>query len=111
MTFNNKKDALKEGRRIKTLLKSPEGWRVRTWENLGWHVDLIKGNMSLYNTKGQWDGNDRFRVLFSSDKTGGGAAFWTSDFSSSDPNKAIRMQLHDARQFVQRCVKAIKAMG
>lgn len=47
MEFDTKQEALKEGERIKSLLKT-KGWTVYVWENLGWHVSLSCGFMTLY---------------------------------------------------------------
>lgn len=102
--------ALQKGKNALKLLKNKEGWKVRVWENLGWHVSLEKGGMSLHISEFT-PGKIEYSVLFSADGRGGGESFWTmknEDSYSTDPNVVIQRQIMIAQKFVRQCTKAIE---
>ena len=84
-------------------LKDSKGWKVEIKENLGWHVCLRKGSMSLYLDDG------RYHVLFCTDKDSiGGSSVWTENYYHADPNKVLARQLRVARAYVRKCLEAIE---
>lgn len=104
------KKALKDGARAKKLLKNPSGWKIKVWENGGWHVQLKKGGMNL-SVRRQSIMEDTlvFSVLFSSDGGIGGDMAWSNSRTRAhvDPNFVIEEQLDIAQKFVTKCQKAI----
>lgn len=109
-THNEYLGALRLGKATLKLLKNPFGWKVRVWENLGWHVALQKGGMNLHIHN--YDSpRVTYSVLFSSDGGTGGESFWTmkdSDSHGSDPNVVINRQLRIAEKFIRQCSKAVE---
>lgn len=111
MNLKSSREAFEKGRSILKKLKQPQGWKIRVWENMDWHVALHKGGMSLYPSC--YDNKtEKYSVLFNEhgDQTGG-AIFWTNNFFDKDPNKVIAHQLKQAQAFVHQCQKAIDEVG
>ncbi len=86
-------------------LDNPRGWKIRVWENGGWHVSLSKGTMTLYVRKYMM-GEVEYSTLMNFDKKhpGTGAPELTLRQSFKCPNKAIEAQLKVAR----KCIKAMR---
>lgn len=95
----NKREAIKAG---KDLLKQMvgKGWKLRVWENLGWHYSVYNHGMNVHQ-----DGpaSREYSVLLADDGVGsGGLGVWTDTecrFHSS-PNAAVRAQMRLARSIV-----------
>ncbi len=103
--LKTRKEAVAKGREMLKALKDSKGWKAHVHENLGWHVTLRKGSMSL----SRYDGV--YSTLFNSEGyLVGGSSHLLSDYRSSDPNKVIRKQLEVARAHVIRCLEAIEAV-
>lgn len=99
-----KAEATKEGKALLARMKGV-GWKLRVWENCGWHYSVLLGTIYVYGSPGC------FNVLFSADKKipGAGEIFWTTRGEHyKDPNRAVEMQLKCARTFVNKCSKAIE---
>lgn len=67
------------------------GWKSRVWENMGWHIEVMSGPVSVYESYCP----DKYHCLVSDDKrypgTGAGHWTWTNNGPSrSDPNLAAR---------------------
>jgi hypothetical protein len=108
MNYLSKSSAFEDGKMVRACLNNPKGWKIRVFENLGWHVNLVKGGMSLY-----WDcynkGPRTFSTLFDSSGHGpGGEMYWSDHFHSINPNTALEHQLKLAKNFVKQCTKAIQ---
>ena len=107
MQLTSRSSAVQEGKLVRALLNKPKGWRIKVWENLGWHVMLRKYGMCLHWYR--YGGPREFFTLLDSSGTGpGGEIYWTERFHSINPNTAIRRQLKIANDFVKQCTKAIQ---
>jgi hypothetical protein len=84
---------------LKSLYK-PSKWKVRVWENLGWHWSLVSPPVALHYSPA--DG--KFFVLMSDSKdhAGGGLPLWTDHRDYSDPNRAIQSTVRKAEVEVNR---------
>jgi hypothetical protein len=87
--------------RGKILLKKMKGgpWRLRVWENLGWHysVDCAEGALSVSDYGGEYSA-----MLANVGCSHSGSYDWIDPRRYRDPNIAVRNQLRLAKQFVQR---------
>lgn len=107
MTFRTKEAAYSKGRRTLEKLKG-EGWRLRVWENLGWHFALYNGALSLYYHRYN-DDKGSFSCMMS-DKLGEGgygAMIFSHHESFRDPNEAVAHQLKMSRAVVMNLVKVV----
>jgi len=83
--FATRAEALKRGRELRKLF--PKGWKIRVWENLGWHLaftftEYVSVYFSPENKK------PRFFCLMGTKY--GGRPGWTSDYHSSNPMKCVK---------------------
>ena len=88
-------------------LDDKEGWTINVWENMGWHYSASKGAMTVFSTI---DGTYKALLSDDAEASGYGLPEWSSTFSSDNPNEVIAEQLYRARQFVERCRKAISSV-
>jgi hypothetical protein len=79
-----------------------KGFKINVWENVGWHWELYKGGLHLYNS------GDNFFTLLSECGKSGGHGFWNTSFRHKDPNKVITDQLKAAKSFIKKCSDAVK---
>ena len=95
------------GKTVLGMLKKKKGWKIRVWENLGWHVQLQKGGMNLHIH--DYGNGLEFHTLLSRERGGsGGNPDWTKNFHSKDPNIAIAHQLRLARKCIRQYQNSIK---
>jgi hypothetical protein len=94
-------DALKLANRLSAVDTDVKGgrWKVRVWENLGWHYSVSKGSVSVhehgfytayFNVAGPWGGN-HVRV-------------------AGTPELAIKRLLNDVREQLKPMVKLAKRL-
>lgn len=96
MNFDSERQAKAFGKKILPTLKG-KGWKMRVWENLGWHVKWCLGRINLHVHDYRGGDGPEYSCLVSSDDDGcGGAGIWTTDFHSTDPNKAIEHEFGNA---------------
>lgn len=95
----------------KTLkMMKTTGWKIRVWENSGWHFSVKKSGMNIF-----WSEDFKaYSCLLSTEANScGGEVFWSDanttgiHFSSKDPNKVVAHQLSVAQQFVNKCQRVI----
>lgn len=99
----NKESAEKLGKELLARMKG-DGWKLRVWENLGWHYSVKNGGMSVYPS---FDGIAYHALLHKENDGIGGETFWTDNNRHSDPNLVVERQLKTARNFTDRCVKTL----
>ena len=82
------------------------GWKLRVWENLGWHYSVSAGPVCVHESA---DGG--FFALVSDDpeKAGPGASFWTRPGGYTDPNRAVRAAVRRAVELTTRLVAVCQA--
>jgi len=107
MSFGSQKQAEAVG---KELIKGfQEGWTLKVWENLGWHISFDFGKYVhvYYDPK-----SDSFSALIGGEH--GGKPEWTNHFSSKDPGLVIfnalkyaREQMTENERIYQECRKSI----
>jgi len=87
------------GQEVRNKLGS--GWRYNVWENLGWHVEWIKGAVSLHYNKQ----TKRFWAMVGPVDSGAGHMDLTpqvSTCSSPDPIEAVRIAIKFAFEVVEK---------
>jgi len=111
--MDSKAEATKAG---KELLKKVKGnWKLRVWENLGWHYALYNkdhSGLNLYVSEGECipKGNTYSCMLSSTPGDSGGEMYWTDNYHSKDPNKAVEHQIKVARKFVDKLNKVMRKL-
>jgi hypothetical protein len=106
-TTQNEAQARAERVRDKFKLK---GWAVRVWENLGWHWNLQRANLSLSEYPKGRDGKTYFSCMVSDDpeKPGSGLAVWSPDDRGfpETPQEAIFTAVNAASKYADEISKA-----
>jgi len=105
-----KHEATQQGRRLLRRMEGT-GWKLRVWENIGWHYEVQNGGIEIYvSTVFR---TPRYSVLLhEGDTPGGGSIFWYTNRDFHDPNLAVMAQLLHAQKFVtmlQGGLDALKA--
>ena len=85
------------GKLVLASLKNPKGWRVRVWENLGWHVSICKGEMSIHWAK--YSRGVRYHVYCHS--VPHDYRYFTS------ANKAIEQWAKGVKSHIRHCEKVV----
>lgn len=95
------------GRQALKQLHDKRGWKVRVWENTGWHVQLQKAGLNLHISS--FDGIiTSYHSLLSRERGGsGGNPEWTENFYHADPNVVIERQIKLARRVLAKQAKAV----
>lgn len=107
MRFATKKKAEKFGKEILKKLKGK--WRMRVWENIGWHADWSHGRITLHAIN--LGSGPQFSCLISdSDEHSGGAMMYSYDFWSKDPNEAVEKHLQNAVNITSNEVVRLRDM-
>ena len=87
----------------KAALKTmPKGWRLRVWENLGWHFSILNGPAAIYESS--VDGS--FNCLISDDPkaTGWGGVGWSGggDRSAATPIEAYCLEVENFKAYFNK---------
>ena len=107
-----KEQAELRGNTLHNRMKGP-GWELYVWENLGWHHSVCNGAMVVRGSSlgpAINGAEDEYDCLMNSDHDdphGGGHLDWTTNFSSGDPNEVVLHQLREARDVLNRYIKAV----
>jgi hypothetical protein len=104
-----KTEAAEKAVELKNMMKSP-GWKVRVWENMGWHYSIYNGNLAVYPSfvKGTYhanlsDSSDLLSWHNNGDKVPSGTpSYWHKAETFKDPNEAVASQVKRARAFVNQ---------
>ena len=99
----NKKQATSQGQALLKRMNG-KGWKLRVWENLGWHYDIYLLGLTVHHP------GKNYSTLLSSDPenySGSGEIYWTPEKSFKDPNKAVEHQMKMARIFSDKCQKMV----
>lgn len=77
-----------------------KGWKIKLWENMGWHYCLQLGPLRVDR-----DRSDGFYSVLMGEKQEdnvGGSYLWLVRAGFLDPNCAVTMQIRKARKTVDR---------
>jgi len=47
MTLQPEKDAIEKANALKSKMTG-KGWKIRVWQNLGWHYSIYSGNVAIH---------------------------------------------------------------
>lgn len=87
-----------------------KGWKICVWENLGWHVCLKRGTISV-SPGYHRNGKPTYFALMS-DRKGeatGGAMIWHNDHPNFDtPSEAVIHQVQLARKVIDNLVDIVE---
>jgi hypothetical protein len=84
-----------------------KGWKLRVWENLGWHYSIYAGALSIHVN------HYLRRVRYSSlmaDRASEhiyGSSLWTDNESYGDPNRAARAAVQLAEGVMANLTKVL----
>ncbi len=91
-----KHEATENGKKLLARMTG-RGWKLRVWENLGWHYSVVNGDLGIY--PGEYTGYYSF--LSVGGKGSMGAVGWgTADHR--DPNKLVRLQMKKMNKHVYK---------
>lgn len=76
-----------------------KGWKIRVWENLGWHYKIQNGYMFVSPDSFRGGGERYFAGLATEIGAVGTPSYWHKSESFSDPNRAVASQLARAAKF------------
>lgn len=110
MSWSTKAEAVKAGKKALKAMTTSK-WKIRVWENRGWHVSLIRKFMNLSITHYGGESALVYSVLVSCDALypGTGETYWSDDSRQyDDPNKAVEGAIKQVRAFVKRANKCLK---
>lgn len=96
--------AQRNAKRLLRKLKG-KGWRIDVWENLGWHFRLLLGPLQITERDGQY-----WTLMSDTPESGGGSYLWATQTESSDPNRAVRLQVRKAREKVEQLHSLVKGV-
>lgn len=100
MSWTTKAAAKKAGEALRKKLKG-KGWKIRVWENIGWHLSAQLGRMTVHGVPGNW-----WTLL---GKGSAGEIFWSPRCKGfQDPNAAVRHQLKIANAFLSKQTKHLR---
>ena len=91
-TYECEHAALAVGNRIANSLG--EDWKVRAWENLGWHSDVYRDGVTVWDTA-SYDGKESYYCLIGSGKRPGTGRY---KGDGDTPVKAIKAAVADAME-------------
>lgn len=81
-----------------------KGWKVRVWENCGWHASIFRGFLHIHYDEYL----KTYSALMGADAScPGGEMYWSHHFRHKDPNKVEIHQLNVAIRFTHKCANAI----
>ena len=108
MTYKTQLEARRAGRQALKLVAT-KGWKVKTWENMGWHWELVNEKGFLFLTPAGMDG-DQFKcgLVMTKGRTGI-PGYWYDPCVYWDPNVAVLAQLNIARGPLDDCTRGVKA--
>lgn len=109
----NKTEAKNQAESVRKRMHNPKQWKVRLWENLGWHWALDCGQLTIHCGCYTPASNKlRFSCMLTTDKesVGSGEMFWTDDQFFDDPNDAVSHQITLAVDHLNKCVGAVNSV-
>jgi len=105
----NKQEATKAGKALLARMKT-KGWKLRVWENLGWHYSLERPPLSVYPLYGEGESPSvGIMMTNKADESGWGYLCWDYKASSEDPNKVVEAQIKEAQEYINRLQAALDA--
>lgn len=98
-----KADAMKYGVALRDRMIG-KGWKLRVWENLGWHYSVQCGTIAVHASHHSSDGKVLYSTLMSTNVAdiGVGSSIFYEQRHFNDPNKAVRHQMKIARAVVKQ---------
>lgn len=105
-----KKEVTRKGRVLLKLMRG-KGWKLRVWENMGWHYSVVSGPISVHPTL--WSDETYYFSMISDDpkRAGGGAGIWTSSglATRKDPNQSVKVSYKIMDSVVERHIQVREA--
>jgi hypothetical protein len=97
-------EATKAGKVL--LKKLGKGWRLRVWENHGWHYSATRGPIAVHT-----HGAEYFALIDSDPKcAGGGLAAWSTcdDRTYRDPRLAVKKAIAPVIKYVAQLNEVVR---
>lgn len=97
-----KDQATSEARKL--VKKLGKGWKIRVWENMGWHYSAIAldGHLTVHPSS---SGNLYFCLLSDGDYAGSGSCNWYDAHHYEDPVEAVEATITLALNFAEETSK------
>lgn len=81
--------------RVRSSLHRPHGWKVKVFENLGWHSQIEKGDLSLH-----WFEHNG-KMIYSIHCS----LPFQMDLHNADPNEAIKAWLYAMNNYISLTIR------
>lgn len=106
MSKNTRAAAESAARRLLKKMKT-DGWKIRVWENCGWHYALHNGPVNLNESSP----GSYFCLVGTRNDDAGGLAMWTdTEQYYEDPNECVAKALKCAHQVLKGMVNVLRPM-
>lgn len=109
MSYKTEREAREAGEKLLAQMYG-EGWTLRVWENLGWHISVINWPVAVYEASGR--GETRYFSAMTDDPNveivSGTPAYLAMSGSFLDPNQAVRAHLSHAEGVAHKIEQAVK---
>lgn len=88
------------------------GWKLRVWENMGWHFAVGNGSIDLSEGYTRPGKKPTYHILMGTVEGGVGGTypFVMEGRAFTDPNKAVRVQMKYARQQIDALTALVTKM-
>lgn len=106
--MNTRAEATRWGRRQLKKFRG-KGWRMRVWNNMGWHVAFHNHGLNVRCQPSAFS-HTLFHALLSDECRGsGGLAAWSPGYRQyRDPNKSAQAAIRAARAYVNHLNTAVE---
>lgn len=97
----SKLQAVTRGRALLARMRG-QGWRLRVWQNLGWHYQCSNGTLHVYvSLPSRGDALARYWTLMGYDSGGRTELTQPGCPNFTDPNAAVLAQVRFAREYIE----------
>ena len=106
-TYEAYKNAVESAKATVKLMQPQKGWKIRVWENLGWHWEIKKGNLEVHFSHP----SRQYWATLSED--GGSGDSFDTNFTAycTDPNRAVEHKLQIANNYIKKLQQIIKEVS
>lgn len=88
-------------------------WKVRVWENLGWHSSIVSngGHLTIYIFRYD-DGEGSYHTAYDPEGKHGGTPmpYSVGKTNFKDPNEAVRAQIKQVRKVLDKEIKGFQTV-
>ena len=107
--MDTKAQATEKAKELLGKMKT-KGWKIRVWENLGWHHSVMNYGIEVYGPSYPSEEGKYSCFLHDKKRGAGSPSYWHDAKSYKDPNVAVERQIAKARKFIEGIDKHLNAV-